>query len=231
MIFVIRHGQAAFGTDDYDRLTATGVEQARHLGEYFAQRQVHLDALLMGSLTRHRQTAEAFASALRRQAPQLLDEAAPEVFPALDEYDPRAVIEAHTGQTMYPDEAAEARDPTVVRQHFRLLREALIAWAEARTEPGGMPTFAKFQSGAMAVVETARERFRDGAVVLITSGGPIGAIVAATLESPPRIAVELNLRIRNASVCEFAGSAKRHHLITFNSVAHLDSVPHLVTYA
>jgi len=230
-IFLVRHGQAAFGTDDYDRLTATGVEQARHLGEYFARREMRIDGVLMGSLTRHRQTAEALTSALRIHAPQLLDDAAPEVFPALNEYDPRAVIEAHTGQALQLDEAAEARDPTVVRQHFRLLREALIAWAEAKTEPVGMPTFAKFQRGAMAVVEGARERFHQGVVVLVTSGGPIGAIVAATLESPPRVAVELNLRIRNASVSEFGGSAKRHHLVTFNTVAHLDSVPHLVTYA
>jgi broad specificity phosphatase PhoE len=231
MIFVVRHGQAAFGTDDYDRLTATGIEQARHLGEYFAKRQVRIDALLMGSLTRHRQTAEALASALRLHAPELLDDAVPEVFPALNEYDPRAVTEAHSGQSMQPDEAAEARDPTVVRQHFRMLREALIAWAEGKTEPAGMPTFANFQRDAMAVVEGARERFHQGVAVLVTSGGPIGAIVAGTLESPPRVAVELNLRIRNASVSEFVASAKRHHLVTFNSVAHLDSAPHLVTYA
>ena len=126
-IFLVRHGQAAFGTDDYDRLTPNGTEQARWLGEYFATRKMRVDAVLMGSLTRHRQTAEAFASALRKRASELIDDAAPEVFPALNEYDPRAVIEAYSGQDLKPDDAAEARDPTILRQHFRLLREALIA--------------------------------------------------------------------------------------------------------
>ena len=37
-ILMVRHGQAAFGTDDYDRLTEVGWEQSRLLGDYFARR-------------------------------------------------------------------------------------------------------------------------------------------------------------------------------------------------
>ena len=35
-LFLVRHGQASFGADDYDRLSPTGHEQSRLLGEYLA---------------------------------------------------------------------------------------------------------------------------------------------------------------------------------------------------
>jgi len=44
-IYLVRHGQAAFGTDDYDRLTEIGYTQARLLGGFFAVRQERCDAI------------------------------------------------------------------------------------------------------------------------------------------------------------------------------------------
>src|SRR5690606_40460973 len=38
LILLVRHAQASFGTDDYDRLSELGRQQARWLGEYFAAR-------------------------------------------------------------------------------------------------------------------------------------------------------------------------------------------------
>jgi broad specificity phosphatase PhoE len=229
-IYLIRHGQAAFGTDDYDRLTKMGINQCRHLGEYLAQRKVQIDAAFCGSLTRHRQSLEAVLEGYGHHGAVPVNQAG-EIFPALNEYDPKAVVEAFNGERIAPHAAAEARDPQVVRQHFRLLRDALVAWADARTEPLGMPTFARFQSDAYDVLRVARERFTDGNVVIVSSGGPIGAIVAKTLESPAAIAVDLNLRIRNASLTEFATSSRRHHLVAFNGIAHLEDKPDCVTYA
>jgi len=41
------------------------------------------------------------------------------------------------------------------------------------------------------------------------------------------------MRIRNSAVCEFASSPKRHSLLTFNTLPHLDSPAHAdwITYA
>src|SRR6202050_2494452 len=139
-IYLVRHGQAAFGTDHYDRLTEIGFAQARLLGGYFAQRQIRFDGVFTGTLRRQTETAQGILeghSELGTLPPQ-------ETFPGLDEYKPEAIMMALTGNFPAPALAAARRDPLVVREHFRVLREALLAWAEDRTQPEGMPVWEAF---------------------------------------------------------------------------------------
>ena len=228
-IYLVRHGQAAFGTDHYDRLTDLGVAQARLLGGYFARRQIRFDAVFTGTLRRQTETAQGIFEGHSELGASPVQER----FPGLDEYKPEAVIMALTGNVPAPALAAERRDPVVVREHFRVLRDALLAWAEDRTQPEGMPVWQDFQEGAVAALVAARQRFPDGHVLIVSSGGPIAAIVAATLSAPPASAVELNLRIRNSSLTEFAATPRRHSLVSFNGLPHLDANgdPTLITYA
>jgi broad specificity phosphatase PhoE len=96
-----------------------------------------------------------------------------------------------------------------------------------------MPAWRAFQDAAVAALVEARRRFAEGKVLVVSSGGPIAAIVAAALNAPAPTAIELNLRIRNSSVTEFTMSARRHQLLTFNELPHLDTQadPALTTYA
>lgn len=229
VIYVVRHGQAAFGTEHYDRLTDIGFTQARLLGAYLGKRNIRFDAVFTGTLRRQTETAQGIFEGHPELGSPLLQE----TFPGLDEYKPEAVMMAHTGTIPAPALAAVRRDPVVVREHFRALREALLAWAEDRTQPEGMPVWQAFQDSAVAAVVEARQRFPDGNVLIVSSGGPIAAIVAAALNAPPAVAVELNLRIRNSSLTEFASTPRRHHLVSYNGVPHLDTNPDLtlITYA
>ena len=53
------------------------------------------------------------------------------------------------------------------------------------------------------------------------------------LGTSPEITIELNLRIRNSSVTEFAFTPKRHMLVSYNALPHLDHPEHAawITYA
>jgi broad specificity phosphatase PhoE len=228
VIYLVRHAQASFGTADYDRLSPIGFTQAELLGAYFARRKIRFDAVYTGTLRRHAETAQAIAAGEpHRSAPPA------QCLPGLDEYNPEALLMAFTGMLPAPGAAAVGRDSAVVREHFRLLRDALMAWASDRIQPQGMPAWQAFQDAAVAALVEARGQFADGNVLVVSSGGPIAAIVAAALRAPPESAVELNLRIRNSSVTEFAMSARRHQLVSFNALPHLDaqSDPGLTTYA
>jgi broad specificity phosphatase PhoE len=234
-IYLVRHGQAAFGTHDYDRLTDIGFAQARLLGAYFGARDIRFDAVYTGTLRRHAETArailEAGAAIGRDQDLQAVA--------GLDEYNPEALIaaleaaSAALGPARVPLAAGARNDPGLMREHFRRLREALLAWSENRIQPSGMPAWQAFQRAAVEAVTDARRRFPDGNVLLVSSGGPIAAIVASALQSPAQVAIELNLRIRNSAVTEFTTSARRHQLICFNTLPHLaaQSDARLTTYA
>ncbi|HEX3914747.1 MAG TPA: histidine phosphatase family protein [Steroidobacteraceae bacterium] len=228
VIYVVRHGQAAFGTVHYDRLTEIGFTQARLLGAYFGRRNIRFDAVLTGTLRRQTETAQGILEGQPGFEAQPLRE----TLAGLDEYDPAEILRAFTGVSPAAAAAAERRDPLVMREHFRLLRAALLAWAEDRTRPEGMPAWRMFQDGAVAALTEARQRFPDGNMLIVSSGGPIAAIVAAVLNAPPATAIELNLRIRNSSLSEFAATPRRHSLISFNGLPHLDGKDEsLTTYA
>ena len=228
-IYLVRHGQAAYGTDDYDRLTDVGFAQSRLLGEYFALRRIRFDALYTGELRRHLETAQGI---LQGNAPGA---GVPHAYTiaALNEYSAEALVLAHTGTRPMPDPAAARRDPMHVRDRFRVLKQALLAWTEGRILPPGMPAWQAFQDAAVAALVDARRHFPDGNVLMVSSGGPISATVAAVLKAPAQSAIELNLRMRNSSLTEFACSVRRHSLVSFNALPHLDthSDPSLVTYA
>ena len=67
-IYLVRHAEAASGEPDHERrLTASGREQARRVGEQLANAQPRPDAILHSPLVRARETADLIATPLRIQ--------------------------------------------------------------------------------------------------------------------------------------------------------------------
>jgi broad specificity phosphatase PhoE len=217
-LYLVRHGQASFGTDDYDRLSELGARQCQRLGEYFRARNVCFDGAITGTLRRHTQSFDAIVRGLDATHEAL-------AMPGLNEYDSESIVRAiHPGPLKRPANAEE------VRQHFRLLREGLIAWMEGRTQPERMPSYEQFAAGIVEALDHVRTR-HGGDVLIVSSGGPISCAVAHVLGAPSQAMVELNLRMRNSAVTEFAFTPKRHSLITFNTLPHLESAdPSWITH-
>jgi broad specificity phosphatase PhoE len=217
-LYLVRHGQASFGSDDYDRLSELGARQCERLGEYFRAKGLRFDGVITGTLKRHVQSHEALARGLQ-VAPAAL------ALPNLNEYDAETVVRA-----VHPQPLQRPQSKDDVRQHFRLLREGLMAWMEGRTQPERMPSFATFLAGVIDALDHVRTR-HDGNVLIVSSGGPISVAVAHVLGAPPSAVVELNLRMRNSAVTEFAFTPKRHALVTFNALPHLEGTdPSWVTH-
>jgi len=208
-LYLIRHGQASFGAANYDQLSALGSRQSVRLGEYFATRGLRFDTVMMGTLARHRQTWEGIAQGGGYSH-------APVLWPGLNEYDSEAVVRA-----VHPGPLPKADTPEQYRHHFRLLREGLSAWMQGATAPTGMPGYTDFARGVAEALDHVRKT-AQGDVLLVSSGGPISTAVGQVLGTPAATTIELNLRIRNASVTEMAFTPKRHMLHTFNTLPHLE---------
>jgi broad specificity phosphatase PhoE len=55
-LYLVRHGQASFGADNYDQLSELGLKQSERLGAYFAAKGLQFDAAFTGTLQRQIQT-------------------------------------------------------------------------------------------------------------------------------------------------------------------------------
>ena len=210
-LYLVRHGQASFGADDYDRLSGLGRRQSLRLGEYWRERGMSFDAVITGTLKRHRETWDGIAEGLGLSQRDVLP------WPGLNEYDSAAVI-----ATIHPEPLARPDTPELYRHHFRLLRDGLAAWMQGRTAPAGMPSYLDFLAGVTTALDHVRAQHHGAKVLVVSSGGPISTAVGHVLRTPPETTIELNLRLRNTSVTEFAFTPKRHMLVTYNTLPHLD---------
>ena len=219
-LYLIRHGQASFGADDYDQLSAMGQQQSLRLGQWFKSKGIAFDAALTGTLNRQSQTFAGISAGMGLEIPVTRHA-------ALNEYDSHAVI-----ATVHPQPLARPDSPELYRQHFRLLKTGLLQWTEGRVSPQGMPSHANFVAGIVEVLDAIRNQ-HSGNVLLVSSGGPIATAVGQVLGTSAATTIELNLRIRNASITEFAFTPKRHMLVSYNALPHLDAPEHAswVTYA
>lgn len=209
-LYLVRHGQASFGADDYDCLSPLGHRQCVWLGEYFRERGLRFEQALVGRLRRQTQSLAGILEGLGQPALPTL------VQPGLDEYDSAAVIRCvHAGPLARPD------TPETVRHHFRLLRDGLKRWMDGEAAPEGMVCYADFRAGISQALDHVRSAC-SGDVLLVSSGGPISTAVGEVLGISPASTIELNLRIRNSSVTEFAFTPRRHMLVTYNTLPHLD---------
>ena len=218
-LYLVRHGQASFGADDYDVLSAMGHQQSARLGEYFKFKGIAFDAALTGTLKRQIQTYSGICQGMgcKPVATQ---------WPGLNEYDSHAVI-----ATIHPHKLEKPTSPEMYRNHFRLLKDGLAQWMAGVVSPKGMPSYIDFALGVTSALDHVRKNC-DGNVLLVSSGGPIATAVGHVLCTSPETTIELNLRIRNCSVTEFAFTPKRHMLVTYNTLPHLDAPEHAswITY-
>ena len=219
-LYLVRHGQASFGAADYDNLSELGHRQSVRLGEYFAGKGLQFEAVITGTLKRHAQTWAGIA-----QGAGLMHQ--PLEWQGLNEYDSEAVIKA-----IHPAPLAKPDTPEMVRHHFRLLRDGLTQWMNGVVSPQGMPSYDDFVHGVTSALDHVRKS-HAGNVLIVSSGGPISTAVGHILGTTPETTIELNLRIRNSSVTELAYTPKRHMLVTYNTLPHLDDAAYAdwVTYA
>ncbi len=211
-LYLVRHGQASFGSDDYDRLSELGTRQCRRLGEYFRARGVQFEAAYTGTLRRHAQSMAAIVDGFGADAPR------PVALPGLNEYDAESLV-----RTLHPAPMPSPHTPDGVRYHFRVLREGLLQWMAGQCQPAGMPSWAAFSAGVADALERIRVQ-HSRQVLVVSSGGPIATAIGHVLDTPPASVVELNMRMRNSALTEFTFTPKRHSLVTYNALPHLEGV-------
>lgn len=213
-LIVVRHGQASFGADDYDNLSEVGREQSRLAGEALRAMGWVPDRLVTGTLQRQRDTLTEMGFAGDR-----------EEHAGLNEYDFHDLLSVRFGGDV-PDLVQHDR-----KTHFRTLRETILDWQSGGCI-GARESWAEF-SGRVAAAQRFATDTGARRVLVVSSGGVIGQLVATALNAPTAMMMELNLQVKNASISKFVFSGERFFLHQFNATPHLDPEgrAHLMTYS
>ena len=211
-LIVIRHGQASFGTDNYDRLSDLGAAQSKAVGDVLRQTGWQPDRVITGTLDRQRATLSEMGF-----GPTDTEHA------GFNEYDFHDLLHKRFGGQA-PTEVMQDR-----KTHFRTLRETILKWQADEIE-SPYETWASFESRVKDARETATQ---EGArkVLVISSGGVIGQLVASTLNAPKPMMMDLNLQVKNSSITRFVFSRGRIMLTEFNATPHFDAYPDLLSYS
>lgn len=218
-VLLVRHGQASFGSEDYDRLSALGAQQCVRLGEHWRERGMLFTTVMRGSLRRHVQSLDAVTQGLGVTA-------LPIEHRGLNEYNGEALIGALGLPALERVDTVDA-----AREHFRRLRTALRGWMRGELAPQGMPAFRDFRAGVQQALATAHAHSREGDVLIVSSGGPIAVALGHVLQAPEDTTIALNMRLRNSAVTELATTAQGFDLVAYNALPHLEGDAAMQTHA
>jgi len=224
----VRHGQASYGSDDYDRLSEAGWQQSRRLGEWLVSHEHRFAHVICGGMRRHRETLEAITEAFAKRE---LDLPTPVFDTDLNEFDHRAVISAYLAENPSASPAAPAGNQRPAQAMvMRMLQGALSRWAsgayEAQLTEGWSAFGARVERGGSRLLE----RCAEGNVLLISSGGTISRLAQRALDAPDLRAVELNLSLRNSALCEFHAFDNVLRMGSWNALPHLSEQRDMWTY-
>ena len=168
-IYLLRHGQASFGAEDYDVLSDLGARQALVAGHELARRGARSPVVASGSLRRQRDTATIAAAALG--------------VPTAD-IDTRW-NEMHAHELVDDRLGAPGASAGLTSTEFQgRLDEAMAQWIDS-----GDPAWHAFSDGALQALTdlaAAIPRGRDAVVVTIKASAPTQGVFGCELATEAR---------------------------------------------
>lgn len=209
-IFLVRHGQASWGAENYDALSELGHRQAAATGWWLGGQGIVPARLISGELVRQRDSLVAMVTGAGWVVSRDVDG-------AWDEYDHLAVLAA-----LPADDPVYAASATAdERRAFdAVYAAALRRWVRGEGDyPETYAAFTARASGALESLAAALAPKEDA--VVVTSGGVISAIGAHLLDGGPQVWDRLQRTVVNASVTQVRVGARGIHLMSFNEASHL----------
>lgn len=243
-MLLVRHGQASWFEENYDRLSSVGEAQSRLLGALWAARGVEITRVFTGPRVRQIRSAElcgeAYAAGGRRWpvpvALEDLDEM--RIEPLFREQMPE-LFEHHAhlralGDSLVAADGNEAR----ARIFDRLFQGVVSMWVHGQLRANGGESWDQFRSRVQRGLRAAQEFRSEGnlarapsgrTVAVFTSAGVVISAAQGALRIDDERTLGLAWRLRNSSVSEFLFSDERWSMVSFNSTPHLAD-PEMITY-
>lgn len=217
-IFLIRHGQAQFGMEEYDALSPTGIEQAKVLGKSLVERKIVPTKIISGAMKRHQQTMDYCLEQMHiENAEKILND-------DWNEFDHRDIIAKY--EPRYKDIEELKKDIFLDKSPKEKITEVLVG-AVTRWTSGlhndyneSWTSFCERVKNGLQKIEN--ESAKDDVVFVFSSGGSISVILQKMLDLSVQKTFEMQLNIANCSITKLKTSSRGTQLLSFSDYAHFD---------
>lgn len=217
-IYLIRHGQAQFGMEDYDALSPVGIEQSKYLGEVLKQRGATVNSVYSGNMKRQVQTAVHCIQDLGFTEDKIIKSEYWDEFNHREifaKYDPR-----YEDINQVRNDVILSSDP---KQKIKeILTGAIGRWTAGKFDDYGESWKAfenRIQNGLNNITSVSK---KEDHIFVFTSGGAISVVLQKVLNLSIEKTFELQLYTANASITKIKTSSVGLQLLSFNDHSHFE---------
>ncbi|GGB68277.1 histidine phosphatase family protein [Shewanella inventionis] len=232
-IYLIRHGQASFGSNDYDQLSEKGSQQAAILGQYWRARP-EPSKFFCGDLLRHGQTLTGFMKGYQGETTPTV------IHSGFNEFDHVDILQKYNAQwhnfAKMNESLNQLSDPNKALQKEFL--QALNRWISGTHDQDYKESWVQFKARCIRALQNVieqelakkRQPSRDSQtskskdILVFTSGGTISVIVQHILQLSDQQTLALNQQARNTGVTKLLFSENMLSIDYFNNYSHLEQV-------
>lgn len=203
-IYLIRHGQASFGQDNYDQLSEVGIEQAKVLGTSFAQRDIRPDHIIRGDMFRHQQTQDNCLEQLTLSSSSQIRHTL-HIDENWNEFPHQEVLAVYDERFAIPSKMMEhfKHEANPQATFIHTFNQALNRWKSGEYDNEYSEPWSTFKRRVMTGLDAIATQTGKGQSSLVfTSGGAIAVVVMAMLDVADEHFMKINMNIANCGVTQ-----------------------------
>ena len=223
-LILVRHGQASFGAESYDKLSDKGVEQVKILSQHWQALGERFDHIYSGTLLRQRETAQELLPLVEGEPTASVQ------LTGFNEYNGDPLIRAHLRDMREAgDLSGPAQWPIQDERLFqKIFEKATARWIvddlDPRDDIADFERWSDFKARVYAALDEVMARHGSGSKVIIsTSGGVIAMALQRVLNFPDDQVIATNWMVRNSAVSRIIYGRGKLSLTQFNNLAHLET--------
>ena len=217
-IFLIRHGQASFGAENYDKLSELGCRQAHIAGEYFRDHGIVFDAVYSGDLSRQRETARLAIASQTQDVVHHID-------PRFNEIQNEEQLEYLMPEVLKVNSELQAlidKGLGSSKDYQKLIEAVFNYWVTPACDDSRIQSWADFSGGTrQAIADVMQEQGGGKTLGIFTSGGTVATIVAQVLGLGGEQTYQFYEPIFNCSVTQLFYNRSKVSLSYFNDCSFL----------
>ncbi len=217
-LYLIRHGQASFGSDNYDQLSELGQLQADLTGQFFRDIGVTFEMAFAGDLSRQRETGERILAAQPQPCALHID-------PRFNEINNEEQVKALLPMLCAQNDALRAvvaQGLNNSKRYQKVIEAVFNAWVAPDCDASGIQPWPEFRDQVYEAVDQVMAVAGSGTTsAIFSSGGTIAALVARVVGASADGIYQFYEPMMNCSITQLFYSRSRVSLSCFNDVAHL----------